>query len=330
VYALPGPVVDALSRLGEVRGGRPRAGKRLLSEDEAEAEHAFRSACEGFAPDVVVVWGGRPVHYPPLARPVRPPVSNEFLGEMKWDQSLRPEAVGPALEAADRELDRMRHQQLGYAGALTLNEDCEEYRAERAALKKRWAALPIALPWPFHASTHDQTPLPSEPGSGQAQGLPGVVSRFLDDLGRFLRKWQLMQLVTWDLPLPQGPLQDVPLGLARHLLGPGQLATTQPTYYDVPSDTDVRKRTRAQQRFAAGQAGVQARHPVTNLSARAGRASSLETAFRMWLITRTARGRCGSHRGLTARLASAFAGMFDIKDERVQELRKTYTSLLDQ
>jgi hypothetical protein len=195
---------------------------------------------------------------------------------------------------------------------------------------QRWEALPVPLPWPFRANTHDQESLPAEPGSGQAQALPEEVSRFLDDLGRFMRKWGLMWLVTWDLPLAQGPLQDVPLGLARHLLGPGQLATTQPTYFDTPCDADVRKRTRDQQRFAARQAGVAARHPVTNLSARGGRASSLETAFRMWLITRTARGRYGSRRGLTARLASAFAGMFDIKDDRVQELRKTYTSFLDQ
>jgi hypothetical protein len=330
VYTLPEEVVDALSEFDEVRDGRHRARKRVLSEDEAEAEHAFRSACEGFAPDVVGVWGGRPVHYPPFARPVRPPVSPDLLKQMQWDQSLRPGAVGPALEAAARELDRMRHQQLGYAGALTLNEDCQDYRTERAALKQRWEALPVPLPWPLRANTHDQEPRAAEPGGGQAQKLPDEVSRFLDDLGQFLRKWQLTQLASWDLPLPQGPLQGLSLATARHLLGPGQLATTLPSYFDVPSDVDLRKRTRDQQRFAAGQAGVEARHPVTNLSARGGRASSPETAFRMWLVERTSRARYGSRRGLVARLASAFAAMFDISSERVHELRKTYTSRLDQ
>src|SRR5262249_39924817 len=154
------------------------------------------------------------------------------------------------------------------------------------------------------------------------------VAQFINDLGAFLRKWQLMQLSTWDLPVPQGPLNSVTLALAAHLLGPDQLVNTVPTYYDIPSGTDVRSDIRSMQREDARSAVIDPAHPVSDIGPRDGHGSSWENAFRLWLIEETVQQRYGRPRGLVPRLISAFATMLDCSAERIEQLRKLYKPFL--
>src|SRR5262249_48658678 len=141
-----------------------------------------------------------------------------------------------------------------------------------------------------------QPPQPSE-------RLPAAAVQFLDEAGAFLRKWQLSELVTWDLPLPQGPLSEIPLGVAAQLLGPDHVAFTHPSYYDIPSGTDLRGQVRDQQARVACDAGIGKDHPLTDIGPRDGRPSGYEAAFRLWLVEHAARQRYGERRGLVARLS---------------------------
>jgi hypothetical protein len=326
VYAVPETVIDELVRGTKGVGKQIRGRRPLLSPEKAEAERAFLAACLAYAPDTVGVWDGRPVQYPLFRKTASPRISEQLIRQMKWDEYVPIKSVNSGLEQLAEKADAVRRQQLGYAGAVTFDAD---YQAERTRLMGRWRLLPVPPPLPIWANTHDREPMVEAPGAGATEALSTDVAGFLNEAGAFLRKWQLASLVTWDLPLPQGPLESIPLGLARHLLGPGQIVNAYPTWYDIPSATNVRDEIRDQQRFAAEQAGVGTEHPLTHLSPRDGRASTPEAAFRMWFIESAVRGRYGARPGVTTRLDSAFAALFGVTTERVRQVRKHYGAFLN-
>jgi hypothetical protein len=136
------------------------------------------------------------------------------------------------------------------------------------------------------------------------------------------------QLITWDLPQPQGPLTSIPVGTARHLLGPDQVVSALPTYYDTPSKVNIREEIRDMQRAAASALGHQTEHPLADLSARGENMSTLEAVFRMWLLERAARLRYGDRPGLVARLDTAFADIFGCGRYRVRQVRRRYRAFL--
>jgi hypothetical protein len=217
-----------------------RARASLLEPAEAAADAAFWRVCRDYAPDVVGVWSGRPIHYPLSAERTQVPrITDQLAKELNWDQGLSPADLDRQLQELDQAAAAMVHQQVAYAGWLTLNKD---YQREKQTLFHRWLTLASGLTLPFFANTHDREPVcvaVVDPGAV----LPADDAAFIDDMGKFLRRWQVATLATWELPLPQGPLVGVPLGVARHLLGPDQVVTSLPNYYDTPSIVDLRKET---------------------------------------------------------------------------------------
>ncbi|MHB1427010.1 MAG: hypothetical protein ACYC3I_27965 [Gemmataceae bacterium] len=220
----------------------------------------------------------------------------------------------------------MRRRLLGYVGFLAFKE---QFQAEKETLRARWLALPDRPPFPILANVHDKPAIPILPGTlSPCDCLSEEVSSFLDDLGRFQRKWQLMQMATWDLPMPQGPLASMPLGVAMNLLGPDQLVSTSPAFYDPPSSEDEREARRNQQRQAANMAGLSGNFPLAGLGGRGNDASSEADAFRLWLIEKTVRTRYGFPRGLTARLMVAFEDILSCGQDRIKQLRRIYSPFL--
>jgi len=141
-----------------------------------------------------------------------------------------------------------------------------------------------------------------------------------------MRKWYLARLASWDLPLVQGPLEQAPLGLARHVLGPDDTGVFFPGYFDIPSGQDVRAEIRERQEAAAREVAIGVEFPLTDLSARAGSASAWENAFRLWLCERAVLQRYAGRRELFSRLIEAFADMLGCSTERVKQLRRLYRS----
>jgi hypothetical protein len=196
-------------------------------------------------------------------------------------------------------------------------------------LRVRHDSLKVKLPWPLTASTGDQQPTPVVDATEMSSHrLPDDTAAVLDEATRFMRKWWLAELVTWELPRPQGPLEQFPLHSARHILGPGHAGSFFPGYYDVPSGQDLRTELREQQDAVGKESGVGAEFPLTDLSARSGKASEWENAFRLWFIEKVAVGRYGRRRGLVARLVEAFCLMLGCADDRVKQLRRIYLPFL--
>src|SRR5262249_18605150 len=189
-----------------------------------------------------------------------------------------------SLAEAERKADNARHQQLAYAGWLTFNK---QYQDEKRSLRSRWSSLSLPLPWSISANTVDREPLPvARDEVIPSNLLPAAEEAFLQAFTRFLRKWNVAKLVPWDLPLVRGPLESIPTGLARQLLGPDQVASFSPPYFDIPSRQNVREDVREQQASAARSAGIGNDFPLTDLSAHAGRPSDWEGAFRLWHLER--------------------------------------------
>jgi hypothetical protein len=219
-----------------------------------------------------------------------------------------------------------RRRLLGYVGYLTFHQ---RYQAEKRTLFERWLALPAPPPLPLRANLQDQPAITVHSGTPPpGDRLPDEVSLFLSDMGQFQRKWQLAQMVTWEFPMPQGPLLSVPLKMAAQLLGPDQLVSTSPVSYDAPSSEDEREAIRNQQKQAARMAGLSGDFPLSGLGGRGDDASAREDAFRLWLIEKTVRSRYGSPRGLVVRLMTAFEELLGCGQERIKQLRRLYLPFL--
>jgi hypothetical protein len=284
-------------------------------------ETAFRVCCQQFSSNIVGVWGGWPISYPLLAAPSPlPAISDALMRELGWDRFITLRDAQAGLETLERRGDDIRHQQLAYAGWLTFNHN---YQHEKGGLQQRWTNLGVPLPWPLRASTADREPQSVASGEvSVSQILPRDAVTFLEEVSRFLRKWNVVQLVTWDLPLPQGPLAFISTGLARNLCGPDQVISVFPNYYDIPSRQVVRADIREQQEYAARAAGIGDDFPRNNLSPRASRSSELESSFRLWFFERAALQRYRGRRGLTSRLVESFSRLLGCSIDRVNQLRR--------
>jgi hypothetical protein len=222
----------------------------------------------------------------------------------------------------------IHHQLLGYVGRLTFDD---QYRSEKKALQDRWFNLGCRPPLPLVANALEEPTTQISPIHAKSeQDLSEETISFVQDAVQFMRKWQLNRLITWDLPLPQRPLHGVPLRLAYLLLGGDQPVFAVPSFYDIPSRTDVRTRIREEQERVAKAFGIKLEHPVTDISARKKKPSSYESAFRMWHIESTIRKRFGSSRGLVARLVPALGNHLRIHEDRVKQVRRKYARLLNQ
>lgn len=324
-YALPEPVVRRLGEAQSYKDTQHRTRHALLSEDDVATEMAFGEACAKFGTSTVGVYNGRPIQFSLLGSPPPPMSTSVLMEQLGWDRILLRAAGVSDLQRAHEQTDQARHRLLGFAGYLTFDK---QYQLEKRPLQERWAALDVQPLFPFRANIHDQPPSFALGARRQGTRLPETTSTFLDDLGAFLRKWQLIELTTWDLPWPQGPLGSIPVDLARRLLGPTQNVSTLPAYYEVPSSVDVREETRMQQQMAAEHHGLQGKFPVKGLVGRDQGHRTAEAAFRLWLVEKTVRDRYGNLWGGTATLLLAFGEVLKCSEERVKQIRKVYLPFL--
>jgi hypothetical protein len=327
VYWLAEEIVKELAAPTADPGPKARPLAPMITREEAKSERAFRSCCLEFSPSVVGVWRGSPIRYEPIVPPTASPLAGRLAVELGWDEFIKPDALAAALDAVTEKADGVRHQQLAYVGWLTFRP---AYRDGLRDLRARHDALRVKPPWPLTASTADRRPTPAPDRVVKSpHRLPPETAAFLDAATEFMRRWGLAALATWELPLPQGPLEQLPLDVARDVLGPGHFGSFFPGYYDVPSGQDLRDALRQRQEALGKASGVGAEFPLTDLSARAGRASVWENAFRLWIAEKTAARRYGCRRGLIARLVQAFSLMLGCSDGRVKQLRDVYRRFLD-
>ena len=193
---------------------------------------------------------------------------------------------------------------IGYAGALLLDT---AYRTQRDELQAKFSQLSRPVPPPYYPGLvrAHVSPL-AIPVNASQERLPDDVQTYLESVQSFLVRWELAALVTWDLPLPQGPV-ELPAGMLPSVLGTSPTVSHVPSYASPPSDVDLRKETRARQKLNTEAAGQKMQHPRGGRRGRDDSPSTEETVFRMWLVELAIRRRYGNPRGLIARLVPELA-----------------------
>jgi hypothetical protein len=314
-YTLPDVIIDSLART------------KILTPDEADSEHAFRRMCQDYSGTTVGAWNSQPVDYPPLTEvPANFGVSDELIKKLNWAKFVAPAAIQAQLKELQGKSAAARHQMIGYAGKITF---ADQYQHELADLRTAWCGLKVGPSFPLQASTGDQPAVASHVfGKAHFEKLDDASSRFIEDATTFMRRWQLCSLVTWDLPFPQGPLENIPLVAARTALGPDGAVSIFPTYYDIPSHADLRGDIREQQRRVAKDNSILMPHPLTDIAARGQSASTSENAFRMWLIETTLRRRYPARHGIVTKLIRAFVELFKFQEDRAHKIRLIYLPYL--
>jgi hypothetical protein len=325
VYTLPAQVIELL------RDGLPGFPARTAHPDAAqpprfdvEAERAFRKVCVSYRASTIGVWDSRPVDFLLLAEPL-PPITDELLRKLAGGRNDSIGTLRHKLAQAEAKAADNRRQMLGYAGALLLNS---EYRSQRDELQAKSAQLRRPVPPPYQPGPvrAHVSPLSATPGHASPALFPDDLQAYFEAVQSFLVRWELAALVTWDLPLPQGPV-ELPASMLPSVLGTSPTVSHIPSYASPPSDVDLRKETRARQKLNAEAAGLAMPHPVGGLRGKGESLSTNETAFRMWLVELALRRRCGNPRGLVARLVPVFADWQGISTERVEQVRKLYSKL---
>jgi hypothetical protein len=163
------------------------------------------------------------------------------------------------------------------------------------------------------------------PDRSPAGGPSRATATFARRVVSFLDRWGLMELATWDLPKPQGPLLP-------NLLPPGAAAlpahgvhVVLPLHYPLLSDDDLQRQILDFQRLAARDLGLN--ESLAGLPHHKGYASlfdvlHLERAIR----TRLRPGRLAP--GLVTRLEGAVAAALHVSLAQVQKCRKAISACL--
>lgn len=332
LYALSDDAIHALATSKNFDSGKTRRTPRpLINTENADAELAFAAACGNASTTTIGRWNDHWIGYPLLFKgtstdsiAIPQELRDQWAKAGGVDSSQMDNQVQAAMEA----LIRLNAQLLGYVGKLMFDSQLE-FRKERDELESLWqragkprinqgSASLLAPP-----ARRDELP-----ADFSATAADKETARFFDELGKFYQKWNLSALVTWDLPLPQGPLTNVPASLATRLSGPDVMVDVYPSFFDIPKRQDVREEIRERQNRQGRAAGMNVEHPITDTSPRAGHGSQWETAFRMWFVEETIRHRYGSPHGLVACLSPVFEHRYSISTDQVKKLRKLYSRYL--
>ncbi|MDB5311567.1 MAG: hypothetical protein JWO38_5769 [Gemmataceae bacterium] len=295
VYAIPYEVIGGLA-LAHVFGERG-----------LEAEREFSQVCRDQR--IVGVWGPHTVAYHLLTRtPFRPdqlPLDHPVFRNSGWgprELGLLQTATGRADAAADR--------LPGVVGWLLTEPS---FLTERDGLRAEYLALPAEYRPSFPLG---RVVVLDNPGENRTE-LPPTAAAFAGSLRRFLDRWGLTRLVTWDLPDPQGPLLPDPLPAGAPARPAHGVHLYVPIHYPLQGDDDLLRRVREFQRQQAIELGL-----APGFGAIAHHAQYAQM-FRLIHLDRAVRSRFAGRipRGLVSAIEAAAAASLGISGESVRRLR---------
>ncbi|MHC4198781.1 MAG: hypothetical protein ACYSU0_02240 [Planctomycetota bacterium] len=304
LYVIPPDIVRYLAR---------PFGKHdpILPQRDMQIETEFHELCRGFRADIVGVWDGLNIPHPLLGQ-------RRDLSQMFRDNPERWELLGwseehkAALRRGEFEerSDVVRRNLVRQAGRLISSK---EFLNERDDLRRIAEGLDLGLVFPLERKLTDVT----NPDDGN---LREQVEQFHEEKLRFLNRWALMQLTTWDLPAPQGPLEEMPLSTLVTLFGSDAVVSNvYPEYFTIPLSDQQERLGRIRFPGSKVEALGRAIEPK--------RPDLYESAYKMWFCELALRQRFQDvclPRGAVTHLCAAFAEMLEIQEERVTEIRKHY------
>jgi len=289
----------------------------VLSERDMRIEVEFFDLCKSFRGDIVGVWGGANIPHPLLGQ-------KSSLSRMCRDNPAMFELEGwPEKHKAvlrsgelDKRSDIVRRNLVRHAGRLAC---CKDYLDDRDRLRLLARELDLGLSFPLTRAVTNLAPRdPDDIGGGN---LEERLRRFADEKRSFLNRWTLMQLTTWDLPVPQGPLEEMPTGVLATLFGRDTVvSSTYPEHFTIPRSDQQENLGRIRFPGSKVEALGRAIEPE--------RPDLYERAYDMWFCEFALRQRfedMALPRGAVTHLSSSFAHVFEIQEEHVKEIRKLYT-----
>jgi hypothetical protein len=296
MYCLPRAAIDVLARSGN-------AANRVIDKPAAEAEHDFATMCQKAR--AVGFWYGAPVRYPYLSP--RPSATTALAMLSQFSPSEKSH-----FREASRKGDAIHARLAGVAGWLCVDPD---YLEEVRSLKTQWHQLPPDEQPSFPLMR--PMPLPAKIRKGPTTG--EAATSFIEELRRFLDKWQLTHLASWDLPCPQGPLLPNPLPPGSCAIPSQGIQNIVPSHFHLQGNDDLERTIVQQQQESMAENGIaigfgvgghheaywqilQVRHIETTVSRRYGNA------------------RRGS--GLVVSMEVAIAAALSCSVPHVQRLRK--------
>jgi hypothetical protein len=289
VYSIPLPAIECLAR--PIRAGGPP----LFDAATVEAEQAFTQVCE--ENHVVGVWADSSISFPFLS------AGRSELGAgaaaLNWSSSQL-NTVRELLAAGDEARRRLR----GVIGWL-LTEPA--FLAQVAEIRRLYQAVPTGARPRFPLGR-----LLLAPGADGGEPFRA----FADGLVRFLDRWGLMNLASWDLPNPQG-------SLLPNLLPEGSPARPAhgvwvyvPVHYPLQGDDALQRQIVGFQRSQVAAQGIDPSFAGNTHH------ETYERMFRVIHPERAIRRRFDHPpRGLVGRIEAAL----HLSADRVQRLRKMIT-----
>jgi hypothetical protein len=289
-YCLPDAAINTLAK---PFGNR----KAFFGELLAAAELDFSKFCTKH--HAVGWWQRRHVVHGLLQRSSEPGAEDmQRAGWTSQQQGAARELIKKADEAA--------HRCKGVMGWL-LTEPA--FIAEAASLHHEWLGLPSEYrpTFPFLRTGFADHPRAATPPSG--------VKDYWLHLGRFLDRWGLIGMATWDLPLPQGPLMPTPLPLDARAMPEHGVHIVLPIHYPIQGDDDLLKQIHQSQQQRARELGLNESFSAL----RHYRAYS--NMFDVLHLERAILSRTGESKppfGFRLRVQQAIAGGLNLSTEAVQ------------
>jgi len=289
-------------------------GKRgpVLSKQEMRIEEEFYHLCKGFRADSVGVMKDKII--PNLLLPPARSLSQVFRDNAtRWELSGWSEQHKATLR--DSELDErsnmVRRNLARQAGRLVSSR---EFLNERDDLRRAARELELSLVFPLQRQYTYVT-------DADAGNLKGRMAQFSEKKQRFFCAWELMQLATWDLPVPQGPLAEMPIGALRTFFGNDAIVSNvNPEHLTIPHSD--------QQESLGGIRFPGSKVEPLGRAIEPKRPDLFERVYEMWFCEFALRQRFENMalpRGAVTHLSFAFALVFEIQEERVKEIRKQYS-----
>jgi hypothetical protein len=307
----------------------------LLSTEEAAAERSLYDLCEHHHCDCVGIAYGVPILYPLITQALAfPELSVDDINNLKWTGDIEPEKqsrlVNNTFEYFEKRVPEIQFHLTAYAGWLICNE---AFRRERDGLRAKWEALPddVRTGGPFCLPAKRLNYLTEEQRAPYADLGDG----FLAELEAFLAKWYLMEMTTWDLPRPQGPLCGMSAKTVEHFTGRTPDIDYYPPFFRVPSSQNLHKDLSDAQQRAARDSGIIDDFPLSGLSPRRSTEQGQElaeagyaTALRPYFAELAFRCRYGDRRGFKSRLDSYMVDKWKLDPRRIRQIRKFYAGAL--
>jgi hypothetical protein len=302
VYRLPAKAIEGLKR--------PAAQKPpIMSDEDARVETAFSELCQ--KSKAIGVWNG---HFVCPTDWIRPdPLSEDMRRRLNWPQS-RFLAAQSLAGKTDSIAVRLR----GYVGWLVTEpafiSACDE-------LASRWQALPAdERPYPIARSVRLSAPAQ---GAQRARRARRATESFQEDLNAFLDRWGLMSMLTWDLPVPQGPLLPAPVAADSPAMPKHGLHLVLPIHYPLTSTDDLLTQIRQQQVCLAREQGLDT--SMAGLPHHEVYGQMLEVHL-LELTIRSRYTKPGRLRGFVTVMERVIAETLKLSRDHVQRLRKAISA----